>query len=87
MANSKQARKRARQSSERNALKSAQRSRVRSAIKSVRKSIAAGDAQAATAVFRAATQVIDSLADKRAVHKNSAARNKSRLSAAIKAMA
>lgn len=87
MANSKQARKRARQSNARNALKSAQRSRVRSAIKSVRKAIAAGDAKAANAVFQAATRVIDSLADKKAVHKNNAARNKSRLSAAIKAMA
>lgn len=87
MANSKQARKRARQSNARNALKSAQRSRVRSAIKSVRKAVAAGDREAAQAVFRTASQVIDSLADKNVVHKNSAARNKSRLSAAIKAMA
>ncbi len=87
MANSKQARKRARQSNSRNALKSAQRSRVRSAIKSVRKAIAGGDAQAAKTVFRDATRVIDSLADKQVVHKNNAARNKSRLAAAIKAMA
>jgi small subunit ribosomal protein S20 len=87
MANSKQARKRARQSNARNALKSAQRSRVRSAIKSVRKAIAGGDAQAAQAVLRSATKVIDSIADKNVVHKNSAARNKSRLAAAIKAMA
>jgi small subunit ribosomal protein S20 len=87
MANSKQARKRARQSSERNTLKSAQRSRVRSAIKSVRKAIAGGDAQAAQTVLRSATHVIDSIADKGVVHKNHAARNKSRLAAAIKAMA
>ena len=87
MANSKQARKRARQSNARNALKSAQRSRVRSAIKSVRKAVAGGDAQAAQAVFRTATRVIDSMADKKVVHKNNAARNKSRLAAAIKAMA
>lgn len=87
MANSKQARKRARQSSERNALKSAQRSRVRSAIRSVRKAIAAGDASAAQAVYRTATKVIDALADKKVVHKNHASRNKSRLAAAVKAMA
>jgi small subunit ribosomal protein S20 len=87
MANTKQARKRARQSDARNALKSAQRSRVRSAIKSVRKAIAGGDAQAAQAVFRAATKVMDSMADKQVVHKNNAARNKSRQAAAIKAMA
>jgi small subunit ribosomal protein S20 len=87
MANTKQARKRAHQSNARNALRSAQRSRARSAIRSVRKAIAAGDVQAAQAVFRSATSVIDSLADKRVVHKNNAARNKSRLAAAIKAMA
>jgi len=87
MANSKQARKRARQSNARNALRSSQRSRVRTAIKSVRKAIAAGDAAAAQSVFRTATKVIDSLADKGVVHKNNAARNKSRLAAAIKAMA
>jgi small subunit ribosomal protein S20 len=87
MANSKQARKRARQSDARNALRSSQRSRVRSAIKSVRKAIAAGDAKAAQEVLRNATSVIDSLADKQVVHKNNAARNKSRLAAAIKAMA
>ncbi len=87
MANSKQARKRARQSNARNSLKSAQRSRVRSAIKSVRKAIAGGDAQAAQAVLRTATRVIDSIADKNVVHKNNAARNKSRLASAIKAMA
>ncbi len=87
MANTKQARKRARQSNESNLLKSAQRSRVRSAIKSVRKAIAGGDAQAAQTIFRTASRVIDSLADKDVVHKNNAARNKSRLSAAIKAMA
>jgi small subunit ribosomal protein S20 len=87
MANSKQARKRARQSTVRNALRSSQRSRVRSAIKSVRKAIAGGDTAAVQAVFRSATKVIDSLADKNVVHKNSASRNKSRLAAAIKAMA
>ena len=87
MANSKQARKRARQSNARNALKSAQRSRVRSAIKSVRKAIAAGDKAAATKTFSSSTSVIDSIADKKIIHKNAAARYKSRLAAAIKAMA
>ena len=44
-------------------------------------------AQAAQTVLRTATKVIDSMADKKVVHKNNAARNKSRLAAAIKAMA
>ncbi len=87
MANSKQARKRARQSTERNAHNAAQRSRLRTAIKSVRKAIAAGDKTAAADTLKQATSVIDRIADKKVVHKNTAARNKSRLAAAIKAMA
>jgi small subunit ribosomal protein S20 len=87
MANSKQARKRARQSTARNAQNSSQRSRVRTAVKSVRKAIAAGDKQAAQDILSKATSVIDSIADKKVIHKNTAARNKSRLAAAIKAMA
>jgi small subunit ribosomal protein S20 len=86
MANSKQARKRARQSTERNAHNTALRSRVRTAIKTVRKAIAAGDKTAAADTLKKATRVIDSIADKKVVHKNTAARNKSRLAAAIKAM-
>jgi small subunit ribosomal protein S20 len=87
MANTKQARKRARQSTARNAQNASQRSRVRTAVKSVRKAIEAGDKKAAMEVLGKATSVIDSIADKKVVHKNTAARNKSRLAAAIKAMA
>jgi small subunit ribosomal protein S20 len=87
MANSKQARKRARQSTERNAHNTALRSRLRTAIKSVRKAIAAGDKTAAAKTLQTATSVIDSIADKKVVHKNTASRNKSRLAAAIKSMA
>lgn len=87
MANSKQARKRARQSTERNAHNAALRSRLRTAIKSVRKAIAAGDKTTAADSLKQATSVIDKVADKRVVHKNTAARNKSRLAAAIKSMA
>jgi small subunit ribosomal protein S20 len=87
MANTKQARKRALQARTRNAQASAQRTRVRTAIKTVRKAIAAGDKAAASDALRRSTSVIDSIADKKLVHKNTAARNKSRLAAAIKAMA
>ncbi|MBA2549399.1 MAG: 30S ribosomal protein S20 [Burkholderiaceae bacterium] len=86
MANSKQARHRARQSTVRNAHNSAQRSRLRTAIKSVRKAIEAGDKNAAMETLSRATGVIDSIADKKVVHKNTASRNKSRLAAAIKSM-
>ncbi len=87
MANTKQAKKRALQSRARNAQASAQRTRLRSAIKHVRKAIGAGDKAAAAAALHSSTSVIDSIAYKKIVHKNAAARNKSRLAAAIKAMA
>lgn len=87
MANSKQARKRAEQSAARNAQNTSQRSRVRSAVKSVRKAIAAGDKKVAADTLSKATSVLDSIADKNVIHKNTAARNKSRLAAAVKAMA
>lgn len=87
MANSKQAKKRALQARARNAHGAAQRSRLRTAIKMVRRAVAAGDKAAAAETLRRSTSVIDSIADKKLVHKNTAARNKSRLAAAIKAMA
>jgi small subunit ribosomal protein S20 len=63
------------------------RSSLRTAIKKVRKAIEAGDKAAAQRVFQESSGVIDRIADKKIVHKNKAARDKSRLSAAIKAMA
>jgi small subunit ribosomal protein S20 len=86
MANSAQARKRARQAFKARAHNASLRSRLRTAIKSVRKAITTGDKSAAQNVLSASTSIIDSIADKRIIHKNKAARHKSRLSAAIKAM-
>ncbi|REF02898.1 30S ribosomal protein S20 [Cupriavidus plantarum] len=86
MANSAQARKRARQAVAQNAHNSSLRSRLRTAVKAVRKAIDAGDKAAAAEIFKQSQTVIDSIADKKIVHKNKAARHKSRLSAAIKAM-
>ena len=87
MANIASARKRARQAVVRNAQNSSQRSTLRTAIKAVRKAIAAGDKAAAAKTLQASQSIIDRIADKRIVHKNSASRTKSRLTAAIKAMA
>ena len=87
MANSAQAKKRARQAVRQRAHNVAQRSAYRTAVKKVRKAILAGDKAAAQSMLNDNMSVIDSLADKRIVHKNKAARQKSRLSAAIKAMA
>jgi small subunit ribosomal protein S20 len=87
MANSAQARKRARQASEQRDHNMSQRSELRTAIKKVRKAIEAGDKAAAQAVFQSSMSVIDSIADKQIVHKNKASRHKSRLSLAVKSMA
>jgi small subunit ribosomal protein S20 len=87
MANTAQARKRARQSIKLNAQNSALRSRYRTAVKAVRKAIVGGDKAAALELFKNSIGVMDKIADKKIVHKNTAARHKSRLAAALKAMA
>ncbi len=87
MANSAQARKRARQADKQRAHNSSLRSELRTAIKRVIKAIEAGNKDAAKTVLSESTSTIDSIADKKIIHKNKAARHKSRLSAAIKAMA
>ena len=79
--------KRARQGVKENAHNSSLRSKLRTAIKAVRKAVTGGDKAAATATFKSTQQIIDSIADKKIVHKNKASRDKSRLSAAVKAMA
>ena len=86
MANTAQARKRARQSVKVNAHNAALRSALRTAIKKVIKAVESGDKVAAAAAYAENVSVIDRIADKKIVHKNKASRHKSRLSAAIKAM-
>jgi small subunit ribosomal protein S20 len=87
MANTAQARKRARQAEVTRQRNASQKSALRTAVKKVKKAIAAGDKTAASAVFRESQAVIDRIADKRIVHKNLASRTKSRLAQAIKALA
>ncbi|TAK43559.1 MAG: 30S ribosomal protein S20 [Betaproteobacteria bacterium] len=87
MANIKSARKRARQALKRNSRNFSLRTAARTAIKNVRKAIAAGDQSAAAAVLDKSRSVIDSVAAKGVLHRNAAARHKSRLAHAIKAMA
>ncbi len=87
MAHSNQARKRARQAVKQRAHNMSLRSTLRTAIKKVQKAILGGDKTAAQAVFKDSMSTIDSIADKKIIHKNKAARHKSRLSGAIKAMA
>ncbi len=87
MANIKSARKRARQALKRNSRNFSLRTAARTAIKNVRKAIAAGDQSAASAALDKSRSVIDSVAAKGVLHRNAAARHKSRLAHAIKAMA
>ncbi|WP_397475235.1 30S ribosomal protein S20 [Pusillimonas sp.] len=87
MANTAQARKRARQSIALNKHNASMRSMMRTSIKRVRQAIEAGDKTAATEILQKATSVIDRVADKKIIHKNKAARHKSRLAAAVKALA
>lgn len=86
MANSAQARKRARQSVKVNLHNAALRSTMRTAMKKIIKAIESGDKAAAAVAYTENVSVIDRIADKKIIHKNKAARHKSRLSAAIKAM-
>ena len=87
MANSPQARKRARQNDKRRAHNAGLRSMVRTYIKKVYAALESGDATAAQAAYSAAVPVIDRVADKGIIHKNKAARHKSRLNAQVKALA
>jgi small subunit ribosomal protein S20 len=87
MANSAQARKRARQAVKRREHNVSLRSKLRTAIKFIKKTIESGDKSAAQHAFNNSIGTVDSIADKNIIHKNKAARYKSRLSAAIKMMA
>lgn len=87
MANSPQARKRARQSDNARVHNASMRSMVRTYLKKVNAAIESGDAEAAKTAYAEAVPILDRVADKGVFHKNKAARHKSRLSAKIKALA
>jgi small subunit ribosomal protein S20 len=86
MANTKSAEKRAREAVERRARNVAHRSKVRSAVRKVLEAIRAGKKQEAAAALKEAAPVIDSMARKGIIHRNKAARQKSRLAAQINAL-
>lgn len=87
MANSAQAKKRARQAEQRRQHNISQRSNVRTYIKKVLRAIQTGSFDAAKAAFLVAVPIIDSMVNKDLVHRNKAARLKSRLNAKVKALA
>jgi small subunit ribosomal protein S20 len=86
LANSAQAKKRARQAETHRQLNASQRSAMRTKVKALRKAIAVGDKEQAVAAFQSAVPVLDRMARKGLIHKNTAARGKSRLNNAIRAM-
>ena len=86
MVNSKEAIKRARQNADKYKLRHAQRSVVRTAVKAVRADIDSKDKEKANESFLKAQKVLDAAASKKVIHKNAAARTKSRLSKAVKAL-
>ncbi len=87
MANSAQAKKRARHTANARKPNASLRSMVRTYIKRTIAAIAVGEYAAATEAYKAAVPVIDRMADKGIIHKNKAARHKSRLNAQVKALA
>ena len=86
MANIKSAKKRSQQTVVRNARNSAQRSQLRTAVKKVLKALDANDAAGAKAAFDVAQPILDRFSARGLIHRNKAARHKSRLSARIKAL-
>lgn len=86
MANTAQAKKRARQSEKHRQQNASQRTMMRTAIKKVVKAIEAGDLTQAQATYQSMTSIVDRLANKGLIHGNKAARHKSRLNTRIFAM-
>lgn len=87
MANSPQARKRARQGEKRRRHNASQRSMVRTYIKRVIAAIETKDHEAASAALASAIPIIDRMVSKGIMPKNKAARHKSRLSAHVRSLA
>ncbi|MEL6103125.1 MAG: 30S ribosomal protein S20 [Pseudomonadota bacterium] len=86
MANSPQAKKRARQNEKRFAVNKARRSRIRTYLRKVEEAIASGDKAAADSALRLAQPELMRGVTKGVYHKNTASRKVSRLSARIKAL-
>ncbi|RCW88598.1 30S ribosomal protein S20 [Paracoccus lutimaris] len=87
MANTPQSKKRARQIERQTAVNKARRSRIRTFLRKVEEAIASGDAAAARDALQSAQPELMRGVTKGVVHKNTAARKISRLSAGVKALA
>jgi len=86
VANTKSAEKEARQAVTHRQRNVAMRSRMRSAIRKIVDSVAAGKKDEAKANYLAAVQLIDTLVNKKVIHRNQADRHKSRLAARVRSL-
>ena len=86
MANTKSAKKAARQTVRRTEINKARRSRLKTFVRKVEEAIASGNKEAANLALREAQPEIQRSASKGIIHKNTASRKISRLSARIKAL-
>lgn len=86
MANSPQAKKRARQNERRFAVNKARRSRIRTHLRRVEEAIAGGDQAVAAEALKAAQPELMRGVTKGVLHKNTASRKMSRLASRVKAM-
>ena len=86
MANTKSAEKAARQAEKHRTRNVALRSHMRTVVRNVTAAISGGNKDAAASSYKTAVPVIDSLVNKQIIHRNKAARHKSRLAARIRAM-
>ncbi|HSX20265.1 MAG TPA: 30S ribosomal protein S20 [Gammaproteobacteria bacterium] len=84
MANSAQAKKRARQGEDRRGRNASKRSEMRTYLKQVTKLVEEGNKTLAANVYKKAASTVDRLVGKGLIHKNKAARHKSRLNARLK---
>ncbi len=87
MANTKSAKKAARQAVRRTEVNKARTTRARTAVRSVEEAIKAGDKDAASKALRSAAPILARTAQKGVLHKKTASRKVSRLSARVKSMA
>jgi len=86
MANHLSALKRARQTEKRTATNRTNTSRLRGVLRELREAITKGDKAAAETSYRATVSALDKAIQKGVLHKNTAARYKSRLSARVRAI-
>lgn len=86
MPNTASAKKRLRQNDKRRQLNRTLRSRMRTQLRRVREAVAEGDGEKARTEFRVATKRLDQAASKNLIHKNAAARSKSRLNKLVKSV-